>query len=207
MGDSENLPKFRRNKQEKIDLIVKTFLKLVEKFGYAKVSTNMVASEANISIGTIYRYFPEGKAAILKEGFEETIDDFVDISDIIKIITERDYDLIRAFISKYFNNHKDYLHLHKAYDQALLSNKEIFSSFQDNIRDYSQRYIEIAKESEPKFASISPQKILTAIMVNINVIESLIHHHLFQERIFEEDEEFVTYLTKIFQFTLDMYLN
>jgi AcrR family transcriptional regulator len=205
MGGSDNPPKFRRNKQEKIDLIVRTFLKLVEELGYSNVSTNMVASRAGISIGTIYRYFPEGKAAILKEGFNDTVTDFMELSDLLKIITENDYDLIKKFVSKYLKGHQDYLQLHKAYEQALLSNKEIFSSFQENIEEYAQKYINLAKDQEPKLKHISTKKLVNTIVIIINVLESLIHHHLFHERIFEEDEDLIIYLTKLFQFTFDMY--
>lgn len=205
MVDSSNPPKFRRNKQEKIDLIVKTFLKLVEELGYSNVSTNMVASKAGISVGTIYRYFPEGKAAILKLGFNDTVDEFMEFSDILKILTNLDYDLIKQFVSKYLKGHKDYFHLHKAYEQASLSNKEIFSSFQENIAEYAQKYINLAKEKEPTLKHISTEKAVSAIVIIINVIESLIHHHLFHERIFEEDEDLIIYLTKLFQFTFDMY--
>ncbi|MCG3222861.1 MAG: TetR/AcrR family transcriptional regulator [Candidatus Heimdallarchaeota archaeon] len=206
MGGSDTPPKFRRNKQEKIDLIVRTFLKLVEELGYSNVSTNMVASKADISIGTIYRYFPEGKAAILKEGFNDTIGEFMELADILKIIAENDYDLIKKFVSKYLKGHQDYLHLHEAYEQASLSNKEIFHSFQDNIKEYAQKYINLIKEKDSSLKHISTEKIVAAIVLIINVIESLIHHHLFHEPLFENDEDLIIYLTKLFQFTLTMYV-
>ena len=59
--------KFTRNKQQKIDLIVKVAHNLIREKGYEKLSTNHIADKAKIGIGTIYRNFPNGKADIMRE--------------------------------------------------------------------------------------------------------------------------------------------
>ena len=58
--------KFTRNKQQKIDLIVKVAHDLIREKGYEKLSTNHIADRAKIGIGPIYRNFPNGKADIMR---------------------------------------------------------------------------------------------------------------------------------------------
>ena len=66
--------KFSRNKQAKIEKIYDAFFRLVSERGYGKTSTNHVAEEAGVSIGTVYRYFPDGKDDILLNYFENAKD-------------------------------------------------------------------------------------------------------------------------------------
>ncbi|MBD3190672.1 MAG: TetR family transcriptional regulator [Candidatus Heimdallarchaeota archaeon] len=206
MDHSKDKPKFRRNKEEKINRIIKVFLQLVEEKGYENVSTNLVAEKANLSIGTIYRYFPEGKAQILSAGFEEDIQEFLDIPGIIKIFTEFDRDATKKFVSKYLNSHKEYFHLHKAFDQAHLVNNELFKSYQDDIKEYALVFIERTKEHYPAIGQLPPERFIKAILIVINTLEALVHHHLFHTRIFEDDEAFIDYLTDLFLLTLRKYL-
>ncbi len=199
-------PKFRRDKEGKINLIVETFLRLVETKGYSNVSTNLVAKEAGISIGTLYNYF-ENKAEILRKGFETNVDNFIDFSDMIKILAERDYKTIKYFISKFLKGHQDHYLLNKAYDQAIAANSEIFQSYQENMKGYIGKFTKIAKENCPALKKVPDSAILKAIMISTNLLDSMVHHHLFRDPIFNTDEELVEYLVKLFQFTLDLYVS
>ena len=60
-------PKFRRDKQRKIDEILDAVVKLTHEKGPNNFSINDIPDEANVSIGTVYRYFPRGKEDILKQ--------------------------------------------------------------------------------------------------------------------------------------------
>ena len=199
-------PKFRRDKEGKIKLIVDTFLKLVETKGYSNVSTNLVAKEAGISIGTLYNYF-ENKAEILRKGFETNIDNFIDFSAMIKILVERDYETIKFLISKFLKGHQDHYQINKAYDQAIAANSEIFRSYQENIKNYIGKFTKIAKDNSPALKNIPDNSIMKAILIITNLLDSMVHHHLFRDPIFNTDEELIEYLVKLFQFTLDLYVS
>ena len=51
--------------QERVDLILDTAAELIAEVGYETVTTNAIAERAGISIGSLYRYFPD-KDAILR---------------------------------------------------------------------------------------------------------------------------------------------
>ena len=91
--------KFRRNKQEKIDLIYDTFFNLIIDKGYHKTSTNHIAEKAGISIGTIYKYFPDGKQDIMRKYFEETMENVFNTSDLFNINENKLRDFLKNFIS------------------------------------------------------------------------------------------------------------
>jgi AcrR family transcriptional regulator len=63
IDDSPPAPRQRRSK-ERLNYILETAAHLFEERGVAHVSTNDIAATAGISIGSIYRYFPD-KNAIL----------------------------------------------------------------------------------------------------------------------------------------------
>ena len=199
-------PKFRRDKEGKIKLIVETFLRLIETKGYANVSTNLVAKEAGISIGTLYNYF-ENKAEILRKGFETNVENFIDFSVMMKILVDRDYKSIKYFVSKFLKSHQDHYQLNNAYDQAIAANAEIFQSFQENTKEYIKKFTKIAKENSPTLKKVPENSILKAIMISTNLLDSMVHQHLFRNPIFDTDEELIEYLVKFFQFTLDLYIS
>jgi AcrR family transcriptional regulator len=60
------VPKFTRNKEKKIDEILDAVLQLSRTKGANNFSINDIPEIANVSIGTIYRYFPRGKEDILR---------------------------------------------------------------------------------------------------------------------------------------------
>jgi AcrR family transcriptional regulator len=51
--------------QERVDLILDTAAEFIAEVGYEAVTTNAIAERAGISIGSLYRYFPD-KDAILR---------------------------------------------------------------------------------------------------------------------------------------------
>ena len=59
-------PKFRRNKEQKINEILDATVRLSHERGPNNFSINDIPPVANVSIGTVYRYFPKGKEDILR---------------------------------------------------------------------------------------------------------------------------------------------
>jgi len=59
-------PKFTRNKEEKINEILDSVLILTRRKGANNFSINDIPDIADVSIGTVYRYFPRGKEDILR---------------------------------------------------------------------------------------------------------------------------------------------
>jgi AcrR family transcriptional regulator len=198
-------PKFHRNKEGKIKRIVESFLRLLNQYDYNDISTNKIAEEAGVSIGTLYNYF-DNKEDILQHIFDGITEDFVDMGDIMKIIKERDYDTIQKFIGNYLRNHREYYILNKAHDQAMGASQEIFNSFQDNIKGYIESFMKTAKTMGINLGTTPKEEFTKAFLVGLNIIDTQVHIHLFRKPIFNDDNELIDYLTKMFIFTLDMYL-
>jgi AcrR family transcriptional regulator len=59
-------PKFTRNKEQKINEILDSVLILSRTKGANNFSINEIPEIADVSIGTVYRYFPRGKEDILR---------------------------------------------------------------------------------------------------------------------------------------------
>lgn len=69
---SRELPKQQRSR-ETVEVILKAAARLLVEDGYDKASTNRVAREAGVNIGTIYRYFPN-KEALFATLFEQHVE-------------------------------------------------------------------------------------------------------------------------------------
>ena len=65
-------------------------MELVNEVGYERLTTRNVAKRANISIGTVYHHFSEGKAAIAAGLYEKNLNRQMDYlkTDIRTQITE-----------------------------------------------------------------------------------------------------------------------
>jgi AcrR family transcriptional regulator len=54
-----------RNKKAKIDAIIDATRSLIETMGYNKVTIRDIAASAGVSLGLVYKYFPNGKFDII----------------------------------------------------------------------------------------------------------------------------------------------
>jgi AcrR family transcriptional regulator len=59
--------KYVRDKEAKVDGILASTKRLIEDEGYENVTVRDISREAGVSIGLIYKYFPEGKPEIVRE--------------------------------------------------------------------------------------------------------------------------------------------
>ena len=201
----ENEPKFQRDKEGKIQLIVETFLKLINTMDYSEVSTNKIAKEAGISIGTIYNYF-RNKEEILQHIFGNITMDFIDFSEIVKIVTNKDLEAIEQFVWKYLKSHQEYYVLNKAHDQAMVTSQNVFQEYQGNIKQYIKVMIKQFKERGIDYGTADIETIVHVFLLSMNIVDSQVHLHLFREPIFKSDKELVKYLAKLFKFNLEFYL-
>jgi AcrR family transcriptional regulator len=78
-------PKFTRNKEKKINEILDSVLYLSRTKGANNFSINDIPEIADVSIGTIYRYFPRGKEDILRQILLRNIENIKKIHETDKI--------------------------------------------------------------------------------------------------------------------------
>jgi len=188
--------KFTRNKQEKIKLILKTAYDLIIENGYDKLSTNHIADRANIGIGTIYRNFPNGKADIIREIVNRNRKKIVNLDLFAEIKYTDLLNSVKQTMLNFIKFHRKNYQFHLAFEQAFLANKELFQDFEYMVEDMIKELIKKLKENRI-FRDVPDKDLMDKIMLIFNVLESIILRHILIMPLFDTDDEFGDYLTKL----------
>lgn len=194
--------KFSRNKQEKIDLIYKTFFNLILKRGYHKTSTNHVAKSAKISIGTIYKYFPKGKEDIIRKYFEESMKDFFNRINLININNENIREFLKHFILELFKNHVENKGYILAFRSAIQSDKRLLDLHIERIFIFFQDTAQKLRKTNENFNQIPEERLIEIFIFIYNLINAILYHHLFLMKLFDTDDKLVDYLSNLLVFSL-----
>ncbi len=196
----ENRKKFRRDKKEKVDRIMSAFLRLLREQGYDQVSTNHVADEAGVGIGTVYRYFPEGKAALIRDAFDWMSSNMVDLEALVSANDSEIMQVLRKFVEDYVKSHRENREAHIAIEIAHLTNPELFTSENEVIRDYFRDISKKLIESVPFYYSFPLDVLHEKMVVMFHTLEAYAHRHLFITPIFENDDDLVDFLFNLMGF-------
>lgn len=195
--------KFIRNKEEKIKLIYKTFFDLLQKKGYSKLTTNHIAKEANIAIGTIYLHFPGGKAAIATGYFDIIKNEIINDELLIQIKNKSPPEFFEYLISKNLKVYRDNKEAFLAYEQAILSNKELFKSYQDSVYKFGEETAKNIRKENKSFQEVTEERFIKSFLLIYNVIEAITRRHIMILPLFETDEDMITYLRNLILFTIE----
>ena len=194
--------KFSRNKQEKIDLIYKTFFNLILKQGYHKSSTNHVAKSAKISIGTIYKYFPKGKEDIIRKYFEESMETMLDREDLINVDDDNVRDFLNHFILDLFKDHKENQGYNLAFRSAIQSDKSLHDAYKEKILELFKKTVQQLRKINKNFEQFPEERLIEAFVFTYNLINAILYHHLSIMEILDTNDKLVDYLTELIAFSL-----
>ncbi len=189
-----------RNKQGKIDLIYNTFFDLVLKNGYHKTSTNHIAEAAQISIGTVYRYFPNGKSDIILKYFENSKDIVFNLKDFEKIKENNFVNVFERFIKSNLENQKKNPGYRIAFRQAIMSDKELLEKYKTKIAEINTELVKKLRSSNEFLRATPESQLIRSFNFIFNFIEANIHHHLFVMKMFDDDEYFIKFLSNLMEF-------
>jgi len=194
--------KIKRNKDEKIKKIFETFVNLINKIGYDKITTRQIAREARISIGTIYRYFPQGKPLILGAFLKQEKEEIFNFSSILKDNEKPLPGFIKSYVSSHVQSHRKYFEIHKAFDQALLANRELFENIEMTLNEIFDDVTNKIKNL--KISKLIPEEwLIENLKMIYNLMDGIIHRHLFIMPLFEKDEELIEFLSKLILFIIE----
>jgi len=189
---------FTRNKEEKIRLIFETFADLVNRNGYDSLSTRHIAKAAGISVGTIYHYFPGGKHVIASRYIDLVTDELYDPS-IFKKLGEKDLrEFFEELIRKYMVAHQKHIEIHRAIDQAILADPDVYRRNREATNLNISRVVTELR-GLGLYSSIPEPIVLNSFILLFNVLEGLIHRHLFIYPLFETEEELIAFLVKLLE--------
>ena len=189
-----------RNVQEKIDLIYKTFFDLVLKNGYHKTSTNHIAEAAQISIGTVYRYFPNGKSDIILKYFENSKDIVYDENELEKVKEDNFVNMFEKFIRNNLENQKKNPGYLIAFRQSIISDKELMEKYKTKIADINTGLVKELRSESDYFRTAPEDRLIRIFNFIFNFLEANIHHHLFVMKMFDDDEYFIKFLSNLLGF-------
>ncbi len=198
--------KFKRDKQEKINLIYNTFFNLILERGYHKTSTNHVAKSAKISIGTIYKYFPKGKEDIIRKYFEDSMETFLDHQDLGNINDENVRDFLNHFVLDLFKNHQENKGYNLAFRSAIQSDKILHNTHKEKIFNIFKDRAEKLQKINENFKQIPEKKLIEVFIFIFNLVNAILYHHLSVMELFDTDDKFVEFLSNLVTFSLKYYL-
>ena len=176
--------------------IIDTTITMIQKRGYNNVSTNHIAKEAKVSIGTLYYHFPSGKVDIVRAMVERGISEVYN-EEQVKNLTIRDIPkYLRAFLLRYIKQHRKNASLVAAIEMAILSSEES-SKTNEDLYTAQLNVIPLVSKVLTKF-DISKEEDLDQISKLIfHTLDSLIHRHVVYSNIVKTDEELVNYLINL----------
>lgn len=106
MSTVENIRRVPRQKRSRVsvDCILEAAIQVLEADGEAGFNTNAVAERAGVSVGTLYRYFPDKSSILTALAARETAAHQVAYAEILKNPepgVARDRAMIRAFVKAF----------------------------------------------------------------------------------------------------------
>ena len=176
--------KYQRDKDQKIENIKRAFTELINSKGYDKVTIRQIAKKAGTSVGIIYHYYPKGKPSIAAAIYEENLHE-----TIIVYKHEQDSKKLEQKIEKHLETHRENFELYKAFDQAIFSDQDVFSSVKIDRKQFLTQY---AVDN-----NIPAEKVNTWLTA-YNIIDALIHRHLYVDKVFATDRELIDFIVKIY---------
>jgi len=187
--------------------IIETADTMFNRVGYADLNVNEIAHEADVSIGTLYYHFPEGKVSILMEirrqraklyerNFAEKFD-----SDGLRNVASFDEGL-EFLLKNLIEIHREERLVLAAMESEILSNLTSYDQLAESVEVRSlmesdarqvmgvlQTLIDMYPEEE---LSVEGRE----VMIN-KIIDVLIHRYVFMESTFDSEAEFVDAVKKI----------
>ena len=191
----------RRNKEKTKDLILQVAIELINENGYDKLSTNHIADRAKIAIGTVYHHFPNGKVDVVYEITLKNFDKIVNFDLFGDLIESNFKEYLHNFIKNHIEAHREDLKINLAFQQAFLSDRQIFDS---HISLIEEKLMVLTNNIHNLniFKQISKEDLFKKLRTSFILLDSMVHYHLFLTPILDTDEELVDYLSKLILYTL-----
>ena len=164
--------------------------------GYDSVTSRDIAMKAGVSKGLVYKYFPDGKPAILKElGFRVRSDTFkLHKSEVVDF---NDFSgFLRDAFATYIIHERKYIPIYCALTMALQSNKKLYSCFEEFLE--ADRAAMLAFFVQFKGINLNrPGNLGDFIAQWMFVIDATIDHHLLYPNVFTTDDNLIDLLIEI----------
>jgi AcrR family transcriptional regulator len=187
--------KYERDKEAKIQRIIHSTKTLVENKGYNAVSIRNIAEEANVSIGLIYKYFPNGKFDILKQLSSKHMDEDFMMNQPEKIDFTDFPGYMREVTKNMLELHRKNVKLIKAFTIAALMEDNVLEDIKTiNAEDYIDIYEFFSKFNGVEISDKDSVKLLTEWSL---AVKSMIFYSTMFPTIFKDDESLLDMLVDL----------
>ncbi|MFW9966324.1 MAG: TetR/AcrR family transcriptional regulator [Candidatus Thorarchaeota archaeon] len=198
----EREKKFTRDKESKIESVITAWDELISERGYTGFSINDIPERAGLSIGTIYRYFPLGKADILKEAMNRNITRFIGELDLGSIDEDGFASMWRELIRRYIKlRREDMLFGIGMRSTGVMGpelSKDLTPIITDFYKDFAEKFL-----SYSMFEGWPRERLLLRLHAAFNIMGLIREIHL-RNPLFRTDEELVEYLFGVVQLTFEI---
>ena len=198
-----SIKKKARNKEATIKKIYEVFFKLVLEEGFHKASTNKIAKEAKISIGTLYHHFPEGKKEIIRKYFENSVETSFNLEEFKKFNMSNIASVFRQFVLNILRNHKENKAYNIAFRSAILSDESLAQAHKERVVEISTGIVKELQETSEFFKSREKQRLIRSFVFIYNIINAIIYHHIVFMDLFQNDEDLIDYVSNLLAFTIN----
>ncbi|MHA1257120.1 MAG: hypothetical protein ACTSPS_16135, partial [Promethearchaeota archaeon] len=144
-----------------------------------------------------------GKAAIATGYFDNIKNQIID-DELLKQIKNKSFpEFFEYVISKNLKVYRDNKEAFLAYEQAILSNKELFKSYQDSVYKFGEETAKNIRKENKSFQEVTEERFIKSFLLIYNVIEAITRRHIIILPLFETDEDMITYLRNLILFTIE----
>lgn len=184
----------RRDKEAKIQNIIQATRQLLERSDLNQLTIRDIAQEASVSVGLIYKYFQEGKPAIIKEIGLTTIHNYIDI--IENADKNLDFpDFLNSFLTSVLEQTVKNKRLLRATTVMALTDSKVLKGYEmineQELKPLTDKIICFKGIQVPEDNSL----LFTAKWIDI--ILSAINHYALYPTPFDSDKEIINMLTEI----------
>jgi AcrR family transcriptional regulator len=186
-------PPRRRDREAKTKAILTTANTLFKQNGYANTTTNRIASEAGVSIGLLYKYFPGGKPDIVLRMIEDYREEV--LVGALGDVTPQDVPrTIHGLLVEFIRLHRRIAPGVAAFEMATLEDAEV--------RGIGRKTLTIGSDSMKDIlikvaGKVDDEETRKWANVMFHMIDSLVHRHVLNEGLVATDEELADILTSI----------
>ena len=186
--------KFSRDKESKIRAITKATIELVGEKG-PNFSVNEIPGKAGLSIGTVYRYFPRGKADILSEALRRNIREFLASIKKDALDIESFKQMWANVISGYVELKRDYLPVSELLVQIASQNTELYEELSLIVLGFYRSFAQNIRKFD-FCRGLSEDELVKRVGLSFAVIQTVLRAHS-RYHVFRNDDEYKNYLLKV----------
>ncbi len=196
--------KFRRDKKSKIDSVIQATVALIEEKGYSGFSVNEIPERTNLSIGTVYRYFPNGKSDILREIITRNNQVLMEMifQDDFKEGTFHDF--WKRVISSYLRGHREGLFSLAALEYSYGADSQFKEVLGSVVVEAFQKLVGQIQRLQV-FPELSERDLFERVSLVFGFL-GLLAKAPATTSFFKSDEQLVDYLMKVSRITFEMEL-